>query len=288
MLICRTINCLARRSARTVWAFSMLACLLHSFASAARSEDKTTLPPSQVNDPNREPIPSDFAPDDIKRMIQDGKVTVVYDSEPEFVKAGRGWADFHIQLKHTFKYDMTKQLKKNRWQVKVTVTKFESQMELTHLVRMPAPTKSPTIWQSQLLRHEFDHVAVGLDPRPLMLLKYLLNRLPTMERTLEPKQKPSNELITKWIDEAIDARLTAVRSIITQNNITLDKVSQHGGIPVPERAAFFAKLYTKENLAELKFPFIDDVLPLLESPDYQAAEPRFLPRDPTEVAPPEN
>ena len=35
----------------------------------------------------REPIPDDDAPDDLKRLITIGKVQVVYDSDPQFVKA---------------------------------------------------------------------------------------------------------------------------------------------------------------------------------------------------------
>ena len=230
----------------------------------------------------REPIPTDSAPEDLKRLIEDGKITVVYDSDPEFVKAGRGWADFHIQLKHSFRYSLTKTQRRGRWHLTITVTKLEPQIELTNIIRLPVQYKSPRVWESHVLRHEFDHVATSLDPRPLLLFKHLLLHLPPIEMTLEPKEQPSEEAINKRITDAIEQRHTAIRDLIRQNNIMLDKVSEHGRIPVPSRAEFFAKLYTKENLAEQKFPFIDEVLGLLETPEYQQARPRFLPRDPTE------
>jgi len=230
----------------------------------------------------RELIPTDSAPEDLKRLIEDGKVTVVYDSDPEFVKAGRGWADFHIQLKHSFRYSLTKTQRRGKQHLTITVTKLEPQIELTHIIRLPVPYKSPRVWDGNVLRHEFDHVAISLDPRPLLLFKHLLLHLPPIEMSLEPKEQPSEAAINQRINDAIDQRHTAVRDVIRANNIMLDKVSQHGGIPIPRRAEFFAKLYTKENLAEQKFPFIDEVLGLLESPEYQQARPRILPRDPTE------
>lgn len=227
-----------------------------------------------------EPIPDDSAPKDLKRLIADGKVKVVYDSDPEFVQAARGWADFHVRLEQSFKYNLAKSRKNGRWQVEVTVTKLEYKIELTHLIRLPASFKSPDIWQSQILRHEFDHVAVSLDPRAMRLLRHLIEHLPTIERTLEPKETPSNARINQLINEEIDRRREAVIELMRQNNRLLDKVGVHGAQPVPDRAPFFAKLYTKEHLAEQKFPFVDEVLDLLETPDYENAELPFLPRDP--------
>lgn len=230
----------------------------------------------------REPIPDDDAPQELKRLIADGKVKVVYDSDPEFVKAGRGWADFNVLLDHSYKYNQTKSKKNGRWQVKLVVHKFEPKIELTHLIRLPASFKSPEVWQSQILRHEFDHVAVSLDPRALLLLRYLLAHLPVIERTLEPDEEPSNERLSQFINEEIDHRRRAVIELMRQNNLLLDKVGNHGLQPVPDRAAFFAKLYTKEHLAEQKFPFVGQVLGLLSTAKYENAELPFLRRDPTD------
>lgn len=230
----------------------------------------------------REPIPDDDAPQELKRLIADGKVKVVYDSDPEFVKAGRGWADFNVLLDHSYKYNLTKSKKNGRWQVKLVVHKFEPKIELTHLIRLPVSFKSPKVWQSKILRHEFDHVAVSLDPRAMLLLRYLLAHLPVIERTLEPDEELSNERLSQFINEEIDHRRRAVIELMRQNNLLLDKVGNHGVQPVPDRVAFFAKLYTKEHLAEQKFPFAGQVLGLLSTAQFENAELPFLRRDPTE------
>ena len=98
-----------------------------------QDENENAVVQPTVEATTRTPIAADSAPDEIKRLIKDGKVEVVYDSEPEFVKAGRGWADFHIQLKHTFRYSLTKLKKQGRWQVTLTVTRLDPHIELTHL-----------------------------------------------------------------------------------------------------------------------------------------------------------
>ena len=230
----------------------------------------------------QQPIPRDGVPQELQRLIDDGKVEVVYDSDPEFVKAPRGWADFHIQLQSSFKYDLTKTRKNGRWQVQLHLTKLEPKIELTHLIRLPSTFQSPDVWSSRTLRHEFDHIAVSLDPRAMLLLRHMLEHLPVIERTLEPKETPSNDVLNKLVDEEVVRRRQAVVELMRQNNQKLDKIGGHGAQAVPNRAAFFAKLYTKENLAEMKFPLIEQVLGLLETSEYQQAESPFLARDPVD------
>ncbi len=227
-----------------------------------------------------QPIPRDGILQELQRLIDRGKVEVVYDSDPEFVRASRGWADFHVQIKSSFKYDLTKTRQSGRWNVKLNITKLEPKIELTHLIRLPSTFESPDIWSSRILRHEFDHIAVSLDPRAMLLLRHLLEHLPVIERTLEPKETPSNDVLNKLVDEEVVRRRQAIVELMRQNNQKLDKIGAHGAQAVPNRAAFFANLYTKENLAETKFPFIEQVLDLLETAEYQQAELPFLARDP--------
>ena len=229
-----------------------------------------------------QPIPTEAAPEELKRLITDGNVTVVYDADPEFVELRRGWADFQVRLTQSFKYNLIKTRQRDHWRIKLVVTKLEPKIELTHLIRIPASFKSAKIWQSTLLRHEFDHVAVSLDPRAMLLLRHLLAHLPVIERTLKPGEEPTDERLSHFINEEVELRQQAVVDLMRQNNKLLDKVGSHGTLPVPDRAAFFAKLYSKENLAEQKFRYIDQVLKLLETKDYHNAHLRFQSRDPTE------
>lgn len=250
---------------------------------AAQIESPTVADLTLKSDTQR-PIPRDGIPVELKELIEAGKVEVVYDSDPEFVKESRGWADFHIQIRTAFKYDVKKTRKDNRWHVKLIITKLEPTIELTHLIRLPSTFKSADIWNSRLLRHEFDHVAVSLDPRAMQLLEHLLKQIRVIEQILEPNETPSNEVFNRLIDEEVAKRRRAVVELLQKNNRQLDKLGAHGVRVVPNRADFFSQLYTKQNLAETDFPFIEQVSGLLKTPKYQAAEThlRFLPRDPAQ------
>ena len=64
------------------------------------------------------------------------------------------------------------------------------------------------------------------------------------------------------------------------NYVLLDKVSDHGQIPIPQREQFFAQLFTRANLQRNRFPFLDQVSKLLESEAYRAVKPKNLTADP--------
>jgi hypothetical protein len=49
-----------------------------------------------------------------------------------------------------------------------------------------------------------------------------------------------------------------------------------------ERREFFAKLYTKEHLAELQFPFLDEALGVFNQEAYRRAEDSRLDQVPTQ------
>lgn len=226
--------------------------------------------------------PTDKAPKNLRSMIQDGTVTLVFSSDPDFVKDNIGKAHFYLRMTQKYAYGFSKTKKNELWQVKVTAKNVEPTVRVEHVVRLPVKYKADAVWNGRLLRHEFDHVAVSLDPRPVLLLEHLCRKLPPLEQTLAAGEEPSDAVYKRIINEEIDRRRDAVNDLIQTNYVLLDQVSKHGTMAIPKRAEFFGKLYTKENLAEQKFPFVAEVLELLESPVFQQAELRYLPRDPTE------
>jgi hypothetical protein len=270
------------RPSLIVESFALVGLTTSLFAITSCEDQTVTRPPIKTTDPNQEPIPTDAAPEELQRLIKDGHIKLVYDSDPEFVKADTGKAHFHLIFKQTFEYSFTKSKRNGRWHVKLTATQVKPTVRLEHTIRLPVQYKSDHIWNDRLLRHEFDHVAVSLDPRPVLLIERLFQHLPAIERTLDPGQEPSDELHKKFFNEEFEKRGQAVIELVKQNNVLLDKVGKHGTVPVPRRAEFFGQLYLKENLAKSKFPYLEEVLDLLETPKYREAELRFLPRDPTE------
>ena len=251
------------------------ACTILLFATLANQ-----LPAQpETNEPGntRQPIPLDGIPDELPPLIKAGRVEVVYEFDLEFVKASRGWADFHWDIQRKFEFNSSRKAR----EFSITVTKVDFEIQLTHLIRIPATFRSPKIWTSELLRHEFDHVAISLDSRPRLLIEHLMRNLPVIKHSLGKGESGSTELAVKIINTHLDQRINAVRAVMKFNNQVADRISQHGTIPVPKRREFFESLYSKENLADSKFPFMDESLPLLESREYQEAPRPFLQLDPT-------
>ena len=262
-----------------VYRLMLLCSLVVGSFNIASAEERAPTVTKPLDAATQAVIPVDDAPQELKRLIDAGKVKIVYDSEEDFTKAERGWADFQINLRYSFKYSLTKSRKNGRWQVRLAITKLEPKIELTHLIRLPESIRSPQVWQGRILWHEFDHVAVSVDPRARLLLRHLLKRLRVIERTLDGNEEPSDEVLSKLIEDEITKRRQVVVELMRQNNVLLDKVGAHGAQTVPDRIAFFTKLYTKEHLAEQNFPLMDQVLDLFERPEYRDVELPFLRRD---------
>lgn len=264
------------------FAWTLIACVAFVASSVSFAQVKKADAVAEHLKPGDKAYSTDKAPKPMKALIQSGAITVVFSSDPEFVKDNIGKAHFYLKLTQKYGYGFSKSKKNDVWQVKVTPKNVEPTVKLEHIIRLPVKYRADTIWSGRLLRHEFDHIAVSLDPRPVMLLEHLCRKLPPLEQTLAAGEEPSDALYKRIINEEIDRRRDAVNDLIQANYVLLDQVSKHGTIPISKRAEFFGKLYAKENLAEQKFPYVADVLELLDSPTYQQAEMRFLPRDPTE------
>ncbi len=222
------------------------------------------------------------APPEMAALVQAGQVTIEYVSDPEFVEKDNGNCAFQLEFARTFKYRFETTRRNRQPVLKVTLTSIDPTITVTHAIRMPVQYARPKPWENRLLRHEFDHVAVSSDPRPKLLLKYLVRRLPPFEHALQPGETADATLCEKLINLELDRREDAVTEVIRQNNRLLDDLSRHGEIGVPERVEFFAKLYTKEHLASLEFPFVEEALKVFETQAYSAAENLHLDRDPND------
>ena len=67
-----------------------------------------------------------------------------------------------------------------------------------------------------------------------------------------------------------DRSSDAVTALLQANYRLLDDVSKHGKQRIEDRESFFRRLFTKQNLDAMQFPYLGDVLDLLERKEYQA------------------
>ncbi len=213
------------------------------------------------------------APRELQQLMERGHVTLKFVPADELPAEEWGRCDFQLGFHRKFQFDVQSVMKGGKRFGRVKVTSIQCDIQVTHLVRLRETFAPPRTWDNTLTWHEFDHVAIGCDPRAVLLLKYLAEHLPVIERPIVRRDEEMlSDLAEKWINEELDRRESAVTELIRQNNRRLDQHSGHGTQAIPDRKAFFEQLYTKAHLAEQKFPYTDAALRLFERPEYVPAD----------------
>ena len=100
--------------------------------------------------PGDRSYPTDNAPKAMRSLIQDGAITLVFSSDPEFVKRDTGNAHFSLRLTQKYGYGFSKSKKNDRWHVKVAAKQVEPTVRIEHVVRLPAKYKDDTVWKGRL------------------------------------------------------------------------------------------------------------------------------------------
>lgn len=218
------------------------------------------------------------APDAVQRLItnKDAVITFVGDLAKE-----HGKTHFFMNVDWKFDYKYRTRTQANSVEVTLEASNIRVECKTRHIVRMPLAYHRVDVWQTQLLLHELDHVAVSGDDRVQMLLEALCSNLPPITTKLMSGTKPSDKFCVAAISQEINRRRNAVIELARANYVLLDKLTEHGQRPVPNRLRFFAGLYTERNLEQNRFPFAKEVATLLESEEYRAVKPPNLATDPT-------
>ncbi len=217
------------------------------------------------------------APDHYQSLIRDGETTITFVRDwPD----GVGKTDFFLNLDWSFDYRYKTQTTAGVTEVSVTPLNIKLMPRLRHVIRMPVAWHHAKVWESRLLAHEFDHVAVSLDPRARALLVHLCGELPKDRFSISGREKPSTEQLQAGTNRAIQRRQSAILELIRANYVALDKVSGNGRKAMQDRKDFFESLYTQANLEATEFPFQKEVASLLESEAYRPLRPHYVPTEP--------
>ena len=212
----------------------------------------------------------------IRVAEESGKLQVDFYDPKNRPKSYPGWTDFEFSLEYKYRHRTRwKPAKGNTLTVTIVPTFTSIEPLVSHRIKLPQ-SQDDTPWhETELGRHELDHVAIGSHPRSMMLVTHLLKNMGTLSRNADRV----SDVTRKWADESITAevrnRRHAVEALISTNNERLDDITRHGGRAIRERAAFFEQLFLKENLDESKFPYIGESLKLLESEEYRKSKSLF-------------
>ena len=219
----------------------------------------------------RETILETRAPKRFQSLIRRGETTITFVHDwPQ----GVGKTDFLLNTAWSYDYRYKTQIADGVTAVAVTPKNIKLKPQVRHVIRMPVALYRAEVWESWLLAHEFDHVAVSLDPRPPALLVHLCRKLPVIRFSIPSSEKPSDEQMRDGINQEIENRQSAILELIKANYKALDDVSQHGRKAMSDRDQFFQDLYSRSNLEREQFPYLAEVDSLLESEAYKALGPR--------------
>ena len=219
------------------------------------------------------PISVPKPPKEYQGLIDAACVQIQFYDPNIHKESAEGKTYWHVVAKRKSDWKWKSRKEGDQKLLTIDVDVKEVTFAVNHEVRIPVKyANEKQFWARKLVIHELDHVSISTDPRPRRLINHLYRNLKVIERQIPDADAVTKESVKSIVDEEFRKRNDAVVELIRANQNLLDQVAQHGVQVIGDRKAFFHTLYTKENLAEAKFPFVDDVLDLLETDAYQKAE----------------
>ncbi len=211
-------------------------------------------------------------PEYFARLIDEGGVTFVFYDPIRQPRTHRGYTTFQFDVTYRSKYRYQWVERAGDRQLVIEPTISQVKCKLVNEVELPSTLNHDRRWTNSLVKHEFDHVAMTLDPRVRMLIEFLCKATPDIARTLPPSTQVTDELMDRLIHEVVDSRYQAVLKLLLANENDLDVHTRHGIRDLRDRRAYFGSLFTEPNLKQHRFPYLEEVKPLLRKKAYREAE----------------
>ncbi len=253
----------------------MAACVLFSVPAAYGDDFNSRI---NLELAFRDKILDKPAPPCYQSLIRDGEVTITFTRD---LPGTVGKTEFLLNLDWSYDYRYTTQSSDGVTEVTVTPLNIKLTPRLRHVIRMPVAFYRADVWDSRLLGHEFDHIAVSLDPRPRAMLVHLCSNLPAHRFSISDPEKPSDKQMREGINREIQRRQAAVLDLLRTNYVALDKATKHGRTSLQDRSGLFDSFYTRAHLEAVEFPFLQELDSLLDSDSYQRLRARNVVADPT-------
>ena len=202
------------------------------------------------------------APGEFVRLIDRGNVNILVDDD-RVRKAGKtALTVFQFSVDYDFKfrhqligYDRESQT----WQAKIVAWMDQPKIKLDHKVFFQSTFAPALPWESKLLRHEFDHVAISTDPRMLKLIKRSLQQRRQWIAKWKQATAPTELEIRQNIMETLTAEVRSFEQLVQSQYDYLDRESNQGISAIHSRTDFFKGLYSIEGLDRCKY-VLDDAM----------------------------
>ncbi len=218
------------------------------------------------------------APPPLDQLLKDGGVELVFYDRAEMPRDFPGQTTFTLSTEWKYQFQSDFRRRDRDLEVSLRVNMHTARATLTHKVELPLEYDRPQLWNTSLARHELDHVLLSTDPRARLLNEAVLKALNLVRVRIPSGQKPTDKLFREKLDAVCDERRKAVTDLMNALQQRLDTLTRNGNASLANRGQFFGEAYGKEMLAELKFQYLEDVLKVVDSEDYEAAGREYVER----------
>jgi len=247
----------------------------HAFAQTSPSssaDDSKPRKSSTIDFPESRPEANhpwfESAPSGMSKLIALGNVR--FGTDDERLRKARKQAFTFFRIKASYRYKYTQQDGRledddpSQWVAVIDAKLRMLDIHLEHDVYLQSGWQATDPWDTALLKHEFDHVAISTDPRFRQFLKQLLQQ--PIECTV---RWPRDEQLTSAIiDQAINAEMAAriheLERLVQAQYDRLDQASRDGRNTIEDREQFFHSLYSLDSIRECHFLYLDTVKPLVQ------------------------
>lgn len=202
------------------------------------------------------------APGEFVRLIDRGNVKLVVDDDRIRNEGKTALTVFQFVIDYDFKfrhqllgYDKQSQV----WQAKISAWMDKPKVKLDHKICIQSTFAPLSPWESKLLRHEFDHVAISTDPRLIKIIKRVLQQRRKWVAKWEQVAAPTEQDIRKNILETIVSEVTSLERLVQSQYDFLDKESYQGLSNISNRTDFFKRLYSVAGLDQCKYVMDDSM-----------------------------
>lgn len=211
-------------------------------------------------------------PEYFARLVDKGNVTFVFYDSVREPRSHQGYTTFRydVTYRSSYQYQWADRIEGRQLVIDAKISQVKC--TVTNQVDLPSTLNHDRRWTNPLVRHEFDHVAMTLDPRVRLLIEDLCASTPKIVRTLPASTLVTDEFVGQVVHEVVDSRYQAVLQLLLANENDLDAQTQHGLHDLPNREAYFRSLFAERNLKTQRFPYLEEVRPLLREKAYREAE----------------
>ncbi|HTN02022.1 MAG TPA: hypothetical protein VL132_09100 [Planctomycetaceae bacterium] len=218
------------------------------------------------------------APAPLDQLLKEGGVELVFYERAATPRRFPGQTTFTLNTEWRYQFQHDFRRRGRDLEATLRIDMQTARSTLTHKVELPREYDSPQLWDTSLARHELDHVLLSTDPRARLLNQAVLKSLSLVRIPIPSGQKPTEKFLRDELDAICDERRKAVTDLMNALQQRLDALTRNGNVAIADRGQFFSEAYGKEMLAELKFPYLEDVLKVVDSDDYETAGRKYVER----------